>query len=112
MKLDTVPPVVDLEKTGRKILECRLRAGLTVKDLQKFFMFENPQAIYKWQQGKNLPSVDNLYALSQLLGVRMEDLLATTNSEAEICESPPLPFYGLVSFACNLLFNGIKPMRQ
>ena len=34
-----------------------------------------PQAIYKWQHGECLPTVDNLLALARLLRVSMEDLL-------------------------------------
>lgn len=38
-----------------------------MRDLQIVFGFEEPQAVYKWQSGKNLPGVDNLYALGVLL---------------------------------------------
>ncbi len=41
----------------------------------EFMGFEAPQAIYKWQQGKSLPSTDNLFALSRSLGVTIEDIL-------------------------------------
>jgi transcriptional regulator with XRE-family HTH domain len=53
----------------------RKSRGLSVKDLQEFFGFEAPQAIYKWQSGASLPSVDNLLALSQILEVPMERIL-------------------------------------
>ena len=43
-------------------MRLRLEQGLTVRDVQVFFGFEEPQAIYKWQSGKSLPTVDNLYA--------------------------------------------------
>lgn len=36
---------------------------------------EHPQAIYHWQHGRNLPSVDNLYALSKLWGVPMDKII-------------------------------------
>ncbi|MBR7173351.1 MAG: helix-turn-helix transcriptional regulator, partial [Clostridia bacterium] len=45
------------------------------RDLQTYFGFEYPQAIYKWQHGECLPTVDNLLALARLLQVSMEDLL-------------------------------------
>ena len=62
-------PAIDPAATGRNILRLRRERGLSVKQLQTFFGFEDPQAIYKWQWGKSLPSVDNLYALSMLLGM-------------------------------------------
>ena len=68
-------PVIDLPETGRQIERQRRQAGLTVRDLQDYFGFEYPQAIYKWQHGECLPTVDNLLALSRLLRVPMEDLL-------------------------------------
>ena len=68
-------PVINLAETGRCIERQRRQAGLTVRDLQTYFGFEYPQAIYKWQHGECLPTVDNLLALARLLQVSMEDLL-------------------------------------
>ena len=75
MYTQTAFPVIDLAGTGRSIERHRRDAGLTVRDLQAYFGFEYPQAIYKWQHGECLPSVDNLLALARLLQVSMEDLL-------------------------------------
>ena len=68
-------PVIDMTATGINITRLRVNAGLTVKDLQKIFGFSTPQAIYKWQRGAALPTVDNLVALALLFGVRIEDIL-------------------------------------
>ena len=68
-------PVIDLVATGENIIRLRKARGLTVRDLQNWFGFEEPQAIYKWQKGKCLPTVDNLYALGVLLDVPIEDIL-------------------------------------
>ena len=68
-------PVIDQPATGENILRLRKERGLTVRDLQSFFGFEEPQAIYKWQRGESLPSVDNLYALGSILEVPMEEIL-------------------------------------
>ena len=75
MYTETAYPVIDLVETGRRIERQRRQAGLTVRDLQAYFGFEYPQAIYKWQHGECLPTVDNLLALARLLRVPMEDLL-------------------------------------
>ena len=74
-------PVIDLAATGRCIERQRRQAGLTVKELQSYFGFEYPQAIYKWQHGECLPTVDNLLALSRVLQVKMEDLLVYEDQE-------------------------------
>ncbi len=69
-------PTVNPERTGENIVRLRRSAGYTVRDLQDYFGFETPQAIYKWQQGKNLPSVDNLLALSVLFDVTVNEIVA------------------------------------
>ena len=74
-------PVIDPVATGENIQRLRREKGLTVRDLQLFFGFEEPQAIYKWQRGKSLPSVDNLYALSALLDVSMDDIIVSRTIE-------------------------------
>lgn len=70
-------PVIDLEATGKNILRLRQEKGLTVRDMQGYFRFEEPRAIYKWQSGQSLPTVDNLLALSRLLEVSMEEILVS-----------------------------------
>ena len=90
-------PVIDPVATGANIARLRIERGLSVRDLQIYFGFEEPQAIYKWQKGKSLPSVDHLYALGALLEVPMEEILVSTGSklyqmvceqQAEACCSP------------------------
>lgn len=77
-------PVIDPVATGANILRLRQERGLTVRDMQDFFGFEEPQAIYKWQRGKSLPSVDNLYALSSLLNVPMDDIIISARPKLNI----------------------------
>ncbi len=68
-------PVIDMTATGKRIADLRKTRGYSVAELQEYFGFEAPQAIYKWQKGQTLPSTDNLYALSCLLDVPIEDIL-------------------------------------
>ena len=70
-------PVIDMVKTGQNIGRLRKQAGLSVRDLQDIFGFATPQAIYKWQQGVALPTIDNLVVLAAVLQVRMDDILVT-----------------------------------
>ena len=71
-------PTIDLAQTGANIVSLRKAAGLTVHDLQMVFGFNSPQAIYKWQNGAALPTVDNLTVLAALFHVRIDDILVTT----------------------------------
>ena len=68
-------PVIDMTATGINITRLRIDAGLTVRDLQTVFGFSTPQAIYKWQRGAALPSVDNLVVLASIFGVKIDDIL-------------------------------------
>ena len=97
-------PVIDPAATGRNILLLRQERGYTVRDLQQFFGFEEPQAIYKWQRGQSLPSVDNLYALSALLQVPMNEIIIST-SHIVSCEQQ-------AAACCSGLFMGTSPQVQ
>ena len=78
-------PVIDMVRTGQNIGRLRKQAGLSVKDLQDIFGFATPQAIYKWQQGVALPTIDNLVVLAAVLQVRMDDILVTdTTAQIQI----------------------------
>ena len=75
-------PTIDLAMTGANIVNLRKAAGLTVRDLQVAFGFNSPQAIYKWQNGTALPTIDNLIGLAAMLHVRIDDILITDHSVA------------------------------
>ena len=68
-------PVIDPAATGRNIMRLRLEQGLTVRDVQVFFGFEEPQAIYKWQRGTAMPTIDNLVVLAAVLDVPMDEII-------------------------------------
>ncbi len=78
-------PAIDMVATGRNNAKMRQNAGLTVKDLQILFGFATPQAIYKWQHGTAMPTIDNLVALAMIFGVTMDEIIVVdTNSRAQI----------------------------
>ncbi len=68
-------PVINLEKTGQKIKKLREAKDLSVRDLQEILGFESPQAIYKWQWGETLPTLDNLVILAKIFECKIEDIL-------------------------------------
>jgi transcriptional regulator with XRE-family HTH domain len=78
-------PAIDMVATGRNIAKMRQNVGLTVKDLQIFFGFATPQAIYKWQHGTAMPTIDNLVALAMIFGVTMDEIIVVdTDTRAQI----------------------------
>ena len=77
-------PTVNMEATGRNIVRLRERAGMSVKDIQMIFGFSTPQAIYKWQRGTAMPTIDNLVVLASLFGVTLEEILVIEEDEVLI----------------------------
>ena len=74
---------MDLNKTGQNICVLRKRSGVSVRELQELLGFATPQAIYKWQHGISLPTVDNLVALASILDVSVEEILAVEYPKEE-----------------------------
>lgn len=68
-------PVIDMQATGRNIEKLRRNRHLRIVDVQDFFDFNTPQAIYKWESGRSLPSLENLVALARMYGCAIEDIL-------------------------------------
>ena len=68
-------PTINMVATGQNITRLRKAAGLSVKDLQDIFGFATPQAIYKWQRGTAMPTIDNLVVLAIVFRVKVDDIL-------------------------------------
>ena len=74
-----VLPAIDMVATGKNIVRLRKAAGLSVKELQDIFGFATPQAIYKWQHGAAMPTIDNLVVLAAVLSVSIDDIVVVDN---------------------------------
>ena len=74
-------PVIDLIETGKNIKRIREASGISVREIQNILGFTNPQAVYKWQNGECLPSIDNLVILAAVLGVTVDEILVTDDDE-------------------------------
>lgn len=77
-------PVIDMALTGQNIERLRKNAGLSVRALQDIFGFATPQAIYKWQHGTAMPTVDNLVVLAAVFGVSIDEIIVTNTVEMRI----------------------------
>lgn len=71
-------PIIDKKKTGINLRLMMDERGFTVKDIQHYLKLGSVQSIYHWLNGISLPTVDNLYALSYLFQVPVDDILCGT----------------------------------
>lgn len=69
---------IDIKRTGERIKCLCAQRGITVKHIQEQLQIGAFQSVYNWFQGKALPSLDNMYRLSKLLNVSMEDIIVDT----------------------------------
>ena len=104
MKENIPCPVIDMKRTGKNIQNLREKRGLTVNDVRRYINLDNPQAIYQWQKGISLPSVDHLLALSVLFDVKMEDILvfytiSHPDVPAQVSSHKFIPFFSLMMCA-------------
>ncbi len=72
---------LDAVLTGKKINSAIKQSGYSIRELQEMLGLSCPQPIYRWIRGRTLPSIDNLYMLSRILGVHMEDLLIPRDAD-------------------------------
>ena len=72
-------PTIDMQSTGQNIITMRKAVGMTVKDLQDIFGFSTPQAIYKWQQGVAMPTIDNLVVLAKIFQTTIDNIIVIKN---------------------------------
>ncbi len=70
-------PTINIKGTGIKIMNLRKNSGLSVKELQLILGFATPNAIYKWQNGESLPTLDNLIVLAAIFKVTLDDIIVT-----------------------------------
>ncbi|MBO4987685.1 MAG: helix-turn-helix transcriptional regulator [Lachnospiraceae bacterium] len=68
-------PLINKRETGvnlRRIMDMR---GITPKDVQEYLGLGCVQSVYRWIDGINMPTIDNLYALSELLQVPIDAMV-------------------------------------
>lgn len=71
-------PLIDKKQTGINLRRIMDECGFTVKDIQQYLELGSIQSVYHWLNGISMPTVDNLYALSYLFQVPVDDMLRGT----------------------------------
>ena len=78
-------PTINMAATGLNITRLRKSAGLSVRDLADILGFATPQAVYKWQNGVAMPTLDNLVVLAAIFNVTMDQIIIVdTDAKVQI----------------------------
>lgn len=68
-------PLINKQETGiylRKVMDER---GITVRDVQEYLGLGSVQSVYHWLNGLSMPTIDNLYALSVLFQLPIDEMV-------------------------------------
>lgn len=84
MRTTYFKPVIDMTATGRKIKAQMEKRGISARELQTIMGFPYVQTIYNWFTGKNMPTIDNLVVLAQVLETSVDGLLVTRQVEVTL----------------------------
>lgn len=72
---------VSKSETGKRIRKLILKSGTTVREIQEALNLESPQSVYKWLNGKAVPSIENLFALGKMLNVPVESIVVMEDDD-------------------------------
>lgn len=67
-------PTIDMTATGKKIKDMRVSSGMTIRDVQNACGV-SATAVTKWQNGKAIPTIDNMVILAAIWKVKIDELI-------------------------------------
>lgn len=94
---------ISKKETGKKLRKEMLKRGLTVRDIQNALALESPQAVYKWLNGKALPSLENMLIIGRLFQMPLEQLLIQEDGVS----AAHRPFYMDLSRHCLIVQDAV-----
>ena len=74
---------IDCVQTGRKLAELMKLRSVDVRNFANTLGVSN-QAVYKWLNGKALPSLENLFQISRMFNVSMDDIVVGAESTSYV----------------------------
>ena len=98
-------PTINMKATGIRLRQIMDQKKLTAKDVQKYLGLSCVQSIYRWLNGCSMPSVDHLYALSELFQMSIDDMIVGNRTyPKQVFNSSfhvrMLVYYGAVKALC------------
>ena len=68
-------PEYNLKIIGNNLKRLREENGLSVKEVKEYLRLGSVQAIYKYENGKGYPPTDTMFALMELYGANLSDII-------------------------------------
>lgn len=68
-------PMINMKATGILLRQIMKQKNMTAKDIQRYLNLSCVQSVYRWLSGHSMPSIDHLYALSELFQMPMDDMI-------------------------------------
>ena len=68
-------PIINKNETAERLQLLMKYNRLKPTDIQDYLGLSCVQTVYRWLDGTNIPSIDNLYALSRLFDISVDNLL-------------------------------------
>ena len=68
-------PQINIKETGINLRLIMDKRGITPRKVKEYLKLGSVQSVYNWFHGQNMPTIDNLYALSQLLQVPIDEII-------------------------------------
>lgn len=72
---------INVTETGKRIKSLMQSNGITPRNIQRACGFTTTQAVYKWTDGKNMPTVDNLVILASLFDTLIDDIVVVEKEQ-------------------------------
>lgn len=67
---------IDMYATGQKIKAQMSCANMSARDMATACGLATPNAVWRWQKGQVLPTLDNMVIIADACGCRLDDLIA------------------------------------
>lgn len=74
-------PVIDMAATGKHIRQLMKDHGISAKQLAEELSVTSQSACYRWLNGDNMPSIDNLVVMAKIFRCSIDDLIITEGGE-------------------------------
>jgi len=68
-------PEYDMKVVGQNLKRLRMANHLSVEDVREYLCLGSVQAIYKYEWGRSYPQVDTMFALMELYGANLYDII-------------------------------------